>query len=288
MTGDDREEFVRIVEEGLLGLAEESLAPPADLSARIRDRVTRRRRRGAFKLSVSVAALACAAAVPIGWSAVGESSKAAADSVAAASPPPTAATGETEAPTWWPLTDDRFTRINPSPVLTDFWDARTKTRHSDVRALKTALPFGDRSLILLVGHGSNGTARIGLMAGFVLRDGTVSREGEEFIADQAVTSPSAPIAIAAYPSSDSRSMSLVTIVAPPCPDHWRITAGRVGGGAADVAYNDDGQGGMRLTKMVPPQSVVTTYCATETFRFGSERPSVATGGTNRFELLAQQ
>lgn len=292
MTGDDGQEFVRVVEEGLLGLADESMAPPSDLHARIRDHVTRRRRRGV--LGLSAAALACAAAVTLGWPAADESSKAAASgsSKAAADPvarasPRQVSTSETGAQPWWPLTDDRFTQIHPSAALTDFWDARTGGHHTDVHALKT-MPFGNKSLILLVGHSSDGTPRIGLMAGLVLPDGSISGKGTEFFSEQRVTSPSAPIAIAAYPLSDGRSMSTVAIVAPSCPGHWRITTRQAGGDETAVAAKDDPQGDLILTKMAPPQSTVTTRCGTETFQFGAERIPVATSQTIRFELLTQR
>jgi hypothetical protein len=293
MTGDDREEFVRVVEDGHLGLAEEAVAPPADLSTRIRDRVTRRRRRGAFRLSV--AALACAAvAVPISWSATagpskaaaGEPSKAPADPVAQASPTP-AVSSRPEATPWWPLTDDRFTRIHSTAALTDLWDTRTGRHHTDVRASAT-IPFGNKSLILLVGHDSNGTSRIGLMAGSVLPDGTVSSKDAEFFTEQTVTSPSAPIAIAAYPLSDNRSMSTIALVAPPCPDSWRLTTGKLDGDDTHAGFREDAQGDLILTKMVPTQSFVTARCGTQTFRYGPDRAAVATSGTVRFELLTQR
>jgi hypothetical protein len=150
------------------------------------------------------------------------------------------------------------------------------------------IPFGSKSLILLVGHGSDGTSRIGLMAGLVLPDRTVSSNDAKFFTEQTVTSPSAPIAIAAYPLSDSRSMSTVTIVAPPCPDHWRISTGQVGGDDADAGYREDAHGDLILLKMLQPQSFVTTHCGTQTFVFGPERESAATSGTVRFELLPQR
>lgn len=292
MTGDDREEFVRVVEEGLLELAQESTAPPADLSARIRDRVTRRRRRSALRLSV--VALACAvAAAPISWSAVGGSSKAAggtsktaAGAVAQASPT-AAVSSRPETPSWWPLTDNRFAQIRPTPALTELWDTRTGTHHTDVRALET-IPYRDKSLIVLAGHGDDGRPRIGLMAALVLPDGTVSDKTAEFFAEQTVTSPSAPIAIATYPLADSQAKSSLTIIAPPCPDQWRITTEQAGGDDADAAFREDAHGDLILTKMLPPQSLVTTRCGTQAFLFSPERASAATSTPIQFELLTQR
>ena len=293
MTGDDREEFVRVVEEGLLELAEESMAPPADLSARIRDRVARRRRRGALRLSV--VALACAAAaVPISWSASGGSSKAAAGGtsktapgVVAQSSPTPVVSSRPEAPSWWPLADARFTQIHLTAALTDLWDKRAGRHHTDVRALET-IPFENQSLIVLVGYGSDGTPQIGLMAGLVLPDGTVSTKTAEFFTEQTVTSLSAPIVIADYPLSDNRSRSNVAIVAPSCPDQWHVTTGQVGGDDAAAAFRQDAHGDLILTNMLPPQRLVTVRCGTQAFLFGPEGASPVASKPVRFELLAQR
>ena len=241
--------------------------------------------------------MACAAAaLPISWSAAGGSSHAAASgsskttagAVAQASPTPTpAVSSRPESPSWWPLTDNRFTQIRPTAALTGLWDKRTGRRHTDIRALET-IPFGNKSLIVVVGHGDDGTSRIALMAGFVLPDGTVSSKTAEFFTEQPLTSPSAPIVIAAYPLADSRSRSSVTIIAPPCPDHWHITTGQVGGDATDAAFREDAHGDLILTKMLPPQSLVTTRCGTQAFLSGPERASAVTSEPVRFELPMQR
>lgn len=82
--------------------------------------------------------------------------------------------------------------------------------------------------------------------------------------------------------------SSVTIVAPPCPDQWHITTGQVGGDDADAAFREDTHGDLILTKMLPPQSIVTTRCGTQAFLFGPERMSPATSVPIRFELLTQR